>query len=94
MIQIATASAEVKPFQHREGAIKSLLTVNQLAEKHPAFSKASIRNMIFNATPRQSSRGTIPGNGLSKAIIRLGRKILIDEEKFFLWLDEQNKEAV
>ena len=59
---------------------KVLNTVRQHAEKFPAFSQASLRNLIFNAKT----------NGIDAALIRVGRKILIDEAAFFSWLDRIN----
>ncbi len=56
------------------------LTVKQMAQRHPAFSEASLRYHIFNETK----------NGIDKAIKRVGRKILINEELFFVWLEGQN----
>lgn len=72
---------------------RSLLTVRQFSEKHPAFSQASIRYLIFQSKPRESSRGTVPGNGLDRALLRLGKRVLIDEFKFFAWLDDQQSKA-
>ncbi|MCC8995964.1 MAG: hypothetical protein LM517_02650 [Nitrosomonas sp.] len=65
-----------------------LLTVRQFSDKHPAFTQGSIRNLIFLAENRKTSRGTIQGNGLKIALIKIGKKLLIDEEKFFQWIDE------
>ena len=59
------------------------LTVKQMAEKHPAFSEASLRYHIFHEKE----------NGLEKAITRVGRKILIDESLFFEWLESQGSAA-
>lgn len=69
---------------------RSLLTVRQFSERHPAFSQGSLRNLIFLSKARKTSRGMLSGNGLDKALIRLGKKILIDEQRFFEWLDTQN----
>jgi hypothetical protein len=71
----------------------SYLTVSQFSEANPAFTESAIRNLIFKAEERQSSRETIPGNGLieSGAIVRLGRKVLINETRFFEWLESQQK---
>ena len=62
------------------------LTVNQFKEKHPAFTTGGLRSLIFNEHT----------NGLAKsgAIVRIGRKILIDETKFFGWVESQNKAVV
>lgn len=67
------------------------LTVEQFSRRNPAFTPAALRNLIFKADERQSTKGTIPGNGLiaSGAIVRLGRKVLIVESRFFDWVESQ-----
>lgn len=65
----------------------SWLTVNQLSAKEPAFTAASLRNLIFNAEPRKSSRGEINGNGLAPHIRRIGSKVLINYAGFLAWID-------
>ena len=70
-------------------ALAVLLTVRQFSERHSAFTQGSLRNLIFHASSRQSSQGRIDGNGLDAAIVRIGRKLLIDERKFFAWIDRQ-----
>ena len=59
--------------------MNNLLTVKQFSQKYPAFSEASLRYHIFHENQ----------NGLSKAIVRIGRKILIKEETFFDWVENQ-----
>ena len=56
----------------------TLLTVTQFAQKHPAFPIGGLRFRIFNEHQ----------NGLAKsgAIIRNGRRVLIDEAKFMQWV--------
>src|SRR5437870_506392 len=52
-------------------------------------TQASIRANIFKAEDRINSRGEkIPGNGLaaSGAIIRRGRKVLLDLDRYGAWL--------
>lgn len=58
-------------------------TVKQLCEKHKALKTGGVRSLIFNERT----------NGLAKsgAIVRIGRKVLIDETKFFTWIESQNK---
>lgn len=65
------------------------LTIRQLSERFPAFSEPALRNLVFCSKDRPSSRGIIPGNGLDRAIIRIGRKVLIDAEQFQMWLQEK-----
>ncbi|MBY0483843.1 hypothetical protein [Nitrosomonas sp.] len=70
---------------------RTLLTVRQFSDKHSAFTQGAIRNLIFLAESRKTSRGIITGNGLNIALVRIGRKVLIDEAKFFQWIDEQQE---
>jgi len=51
------------------------LTVNQFCETYPAFKMGGIRSLIFNEHQ----------NGLAKSgtIVRMGRKVLINSQKFF-----------
>jgi hypothetical protein len=58
------------------------LTVNQFIAKHPAFTEGGLRSLIFNED----------SNGLAEsgAIVRIGRKVLIVEAKFFGWVEAQN----
>ncbi len=62
-------------------SMPNLLTVRQFAEKHRFISEAALRNHIFYAD----------SNGLKNtgALVRLGRRVLLDEEKFFNWIDQQ-----
>ncbi len=70
--------------------LRTLLTVRQFADKHQAFPQGSLRNLIFLSENRKTSKGIIKGNGLGIAIVRVGKKLLLDEAKFFQWIDEQN----
>lgn len=70
---------------------RAVFTVPQFSWRYPAFTEAALRNLIFKAGRRHSTRGEIPGNGLLEAgaVIRVGRKVLIDEARFFAWIDGQ-----
>jgi hypothetical protein len=59
-------------------------TVAQFTTVEPAFTVGSLRKLIFNASPRQSSRGEIAGNGLLEcgAVVRQGRRVLVDRTRF------------
>ena len=57
----------------------NLKTVSQFCEANPAFTKGSIRNILFY--------DELNGLRESGAVKRLGAKILIDCDKFFAWLD-------
>ena len=68
-----------------------LATVAKTAEAFPdaCLTPAAIRTQIFKAEDRLNSRGEkIPGNGLATtgAIIRRGRKVLIDLDRYGAWL--------
>ncbi len=69
----------------------NLLTVSQFSERHPAFSEGSLRNLIFLSKSRRSDHGGIVGNGLDKALVRVGRRVFIDETKFFEWLGRASR---
>lgn len=60
-------------------------TVKQFVGAHKAFTYGGIRSLIFNERK----------NGLAKsgAIVRLGGKVLINEVKFFAWIESQNNAA-
>jgi len=70
---------------------RALSTVRQFSEKYPAFSQGSLRNLIHLSSERYTSKGQIPGNGLSVALVRIGRKLLISDQKFFEWIEQQNQ---
>jgi len=55
------------------------LTVRQFSQKHQAFPEGGIRWNIYHSDT----------NGMDKfdVIKRIGRKILLDENNFFLWVD-------
>jgi hypothetical protein len=63
--------------------MRQLSNVSQFVAKNPAFTNGGVRSLIFNEH----------FNGLAEsgAIIRIGRKVLIDETKFFAWVEAQNQ---
>ncbi len=61
--------------------LPSLLTVNLFSTKHPAFTKSILRNWIFHST----------ANSFDRCIVRIGRKVLINEVAVFEWIDSQNE---
>lgn len=64
---------------------RNLLRVNQFLERNPAFTNGQVRWWIFNAE----------SNGLSDAgaIVRMPRRVFIDADRFFDWLDRQQGNA-
>lgn len=80
--------------QQQESAPRDLFPVEQFSARRPAWTEPALRNLILNARDRVSSRGErIPGNGLAEAgaIVRVGRRVLIDEQAFFRWIAAQQK---
>ena len=57
----------------------ALLTVSQFCIKHAFITQGGLRFQIFNAD----------NNGLASfsAIVRMGRKVLIDESRYFEWVE-------
>ena len=72
-----------RQLQMNEQITYAFLTVNQFTAKHTAFNTGGLRSLIFNEHT----------NGLAQsgAIVRLGRKVLIDENLFFVYVQSQNK---
>lgn len=61
---------------------KKYLTVKQLSETYPCFSELSLRWILFH-------RDT---NGASSFVLKVNSKIIIDVEKWELWLQKKNDE--
>ena len=57
------------------------LSVLQFAAKHPWTTEKGLRQRIFRAQEA----------GFAACIKRVGRRVLIDEQAFFAWIDEQNE---
>lgn len=85
-----SATNKTQPTASALGQNQTLYTVEQFAAAEPAFTAAALRNLIFKAEPRQSSKGEIPGNGLIDcgAVIRRGRKVMIHRERFLDWVQK------
>jgi hypothetical protein len=56
---------------------KVYLTVKMLAEKDPCFSEGSLRWLIHQSKE----------NGFERCLRRIGRRILICEEEFYEYID-------
>ena len=74
--EIQQAATMLSPVRPRP----TLLTVQQFCQQHPAFTQGGIRWLLFNREE----------NGLKRAVVQVGRRVLIDVDGFFRWLDEQN----
>jgi hypothetical protein len=62
---------------------RRLLTIRQFSDLHPSFSESSLRWLIFNEKE----------NGFNQVTRRVGRRVLIDENAFFAWVDSQGGHA-
>lgn len=64
---------------------KNFKTVKQMLDDNKFLTNGGLRALIFNAD----------SNGLNNhsVIIRIGRKVLIDENKFFNWLESNQRSA-
>ena len=62
---------------------QNFLTVGALADKYRAagFTQGSLRWQLFNREQ----------NGLDRAVVRVGRRLLIDEAEFIAWLRSQRE---
>lgn len=77
--------------QNVESTLPKLATVKTLPSCFPLLELTvpAIHGQIFKAQDRFDSKGRkIPGNGLAAAgaIIRRGRKVLIDVDRYGAWL--------
>ena len=58
-----------------------LRTLGQFSDIHPAFTEPSLRWLRFNQD----------ANGFAGAFVTVGRRVLIDEGKFFKAIEKQNR---
>lgn len=67
----------------------TLVTVRKLHEQYrDALTVPAIRDHIWRAVPRTLPDGReLPANGLAPAILRIGKKILIDRDLYAAWLE-------
>lgn len=76
-----SVAAMSRDSRFRESRLPQLRTVDQFCQEHPAFTPGGMRWLLFH---RQN-------NGLESAVVRVGRKVFIDVERFFAWVDTQNR---
>ena len=79
-----TADASHESTTERDHSVQQTLpprvyTVKQFSARNPAFSEGSLRWLLFNAHE----------NKLDAAVVRVGRRVLIDEERFYAWINRQ-----
>lgn len=73
--------------QHEQQPPRRLFTVEQFAARHPSFlTEPALRAYRFDA--RHDDRH---GFGAAGAFVEIGRKVLIDEERFFAAISARQK---
>jgi hypothetical protein len=82
--------------------LPTLFTFRQFAERHPAFSVSSLRWLRFRSAPvKRTRRGNggevevenLAPNGFAAAFVEVGGRVLLDEQRFFEIIAQQNSEA-
>ena len=63
----------------------TLYTVAQFSERHPFISQGGLRFQIFNSKENDLEK--------SGALVRLGKRVLINESKYFDWIDSQQVDS-
>lgn len=64
----------------KDESVPTLLTVRQMAEKHPFMSEGSIRWLLFKDPP-----------GLEECLVRVSTRIYINESSYFKFLQNQKR---
>lgn len=88
-MQVQSETAAIGSAYPEQSLHQILFTIRQFAQVEPAWTEAALRNLVFKAEARKSSKGEIPGNGLLEAgaIVRRGRKVLIHRPRFLTWVE-------
>jgi hypothetical protein len=60
---------------------RRLIPVTKWNEHHEWPPIGGLRHLIFHAE----------SNGFEKVIRRIGRRVLLDESEFFIWIDEEKR---
>ena len=58
--------------------IRSLIPITRWNEKHPYPSERQLRWLAFTGK-----------DGFAKCLVKVGKRILIDEELYFAWVEKQ-----
>ncbi len=66
---------------NKEKKRPSFATVRYLLKKYPWLTEGGLRHFLFH----------MDENGLHRAVKKMGRRILIDEDEFFNWIELQSK---
>ena len=72
---------------------RRLSTVQQFCRNHPDLTESAVRWIIYQSKPRHHTKSLTKPNGFDMVIFRRGRRVLLDEDQYCLWLEMQNEEA-
>lgn len=77
---------------------RQLFRVQELVQlsEFDYLTEGSLRHLIFNSETRFAASGEkIAGNGLADAgaIIRIGRRVLIDAQRFRAWVEQHRTQG-
>ncbi|HCU23927.1 MAG TPA: hypothetical protein DF383_02830 [Deltaproteobacteria bacterium] len=64
----------------QESPQRRIIPITKWNQYHPWPPPGGLRHLVFHADK----------NGFNQCILRAGRRVLIDEQKFFSWLESQN----
>ena len=69
---------------------RRLYTLSKFAERHASFlTLPSLTNQVFKANSHHGKDGEVAGNGMKEhgVIVRINGRVLIDEDRYFSWID-------
>ncbi len=69
--------------EHEARSPNRLIPVTRWSDYHLWPPVGGLRHLIFYANE----------NGFAKVLKRCGRRVLIDEQEFFRWVEEQNRDG-
>ena len=76
---LATTQRGAPPQSHSSATRSRLVPASVWPQTHAWPPIGGLRHLIFHAK----------ANGFDKVIRRVGRRVLIDEQAFFAWVDQQ-----
>lgn len=68
--------------ENQSKALPSILTINDFCKKHSFLTPSALRNKIFFGSQNKMDE--------FKVTVKLGKRVYINENNFFLWLDAMN----
>ena len=73
---------------------RNLKTFRQFISAHPWATLGTLRAQRHYSKPRKNSKGEdLPVNGFDEAFVEIGGRVLINEDKYFEIVDQQNQQG-